>query len=257
MDGIIGGNLMKRSVWQMDFENNTLHMASSIDTFQLSGIENKVPFETRNNGTPYVSAYLNDTIIKGITFDTGYSGCLSLGGKRIKGKFQKDTAYKYPLVGFNSSGLYGSTFDTVFKSRQFIGLDTNLKVEGDLVIKKKSSKALLGLEYLEKYKVTIDWGTQIVYLEKNTNEAKGLYLRNVNPFYSENRLRVGSFLITDSNLLGLSPTDTIVELNNKNVENMSRREFCEYALKLRLMPDSIPVVLENGKRIYSVKQKIE
>lgn len=257
LDGIIGGNLMRKSVWQMDLENDKIFMASNIDTLNLSKEGIKVPFEIRNNGTPKVQVHINDTTVNGVTFDTGYTGYLSIGEKRINGKLDHDSIYSYPFVGFNSSGLYGASFDTVYKSKQLIGLDTNTQNQSVLVTKKNSSKSLLGLDYLENYRVTIDWGSQLIHLLPYNKTPKELVTRNITPFYNNNHLVVGTFLITDPNLTELAPNDTIKTWNNKNVLTISQSEFCETVISLPVAKDTIDLELINGKKHQTIKSEIK
>jgi len=63
-DGIIGANLMRNAIWQINYEKQIITLTNSPDSLSFSSDTLTVPFETKSSGTPMVDLKMDSNIVK-------------------------------------------------------------------------------------------------------------------------------------------------------------------------------------------------
>ncbi|WP_353162248.1 PDZ domain-containing protein [Myroides odoratus] len=110
IDGIIGGNITAKSVWDFDLYHNTITISSHLDQ-QLKSASNfsRLKIKKTDVGTPMVTlTYFDKIKEKGIFFDTGYNGLFYLSSRM----FEKVKPYVPSYItgeGVLSMNAFGSS----------------------------------------------------------------------------------------------------------------------------------------------------
>lgn len=256
IDGIIGANLMKLAVWKIENQKKTMFLASSKDKLNASDNDHiEIEFETKTTYTPVVDLTINDsTTIKRVTFDTGYGGYLTLGGDYYDSTFTVvEKSY-----GFSSTGLYGSSFDTVLDCKSSMSI-CGFNQSAPIVFSSAKSKNLLGMDFINQFDVTLDWGANTIELYPSNLKKQTLKSFGLTPKWKDDQLIVGS--ISEGSIAeidGVNVGDVIVKLNRWDFREPSLPAYC--AMMLELHEKKIAVMhleLEDGRSYTFTKNSKE
>lgn len=253
IDGILGANLMRLAVWNIDNVNNTMTFASTKDQLNLpKGEPVLVDFTPKITYTPEINLMLNDSVeLKSVTFDTGYGGYLIADSDYLDSTFNVvEKSY-----GYGSTGLYGSAFDTTYEAKipMTIGRFTQVAPVGFSVAKGKN---LLGMDFFNQFNLVMDWNTNTMELYKNGNTPPKIYSLGMTPKWYDGKLVVGT--IAKGSMAeeeGIKVGDGIVKLNTWNFKEPKLDTYCEMMIELQeTRPDAIKVVLEDGRSYSFTKE---
>ncbi len=244
IDGIIGANLMRHVVWSIDFQREMIAFSNEQGAFQSDSLAIRFPFLVKNTLTPVIEVAVNDTTFKGVTFDTGYGGSINLPYERAKAFAFQDI----PLsVGYHSAGIFGSVMDTAMYLRVKVG-NPDLALTGTpLVIEKAHGNDLIGISFLEHFRVVMDWKQQMISLfPQGLSEESPLYTYGMLPKLIGDTLIVGSVIAGGrADSLGMKVGDPIEELNGTRLlPPLKENSYCDLMSTLReAVEESITVKL--------------
>ncbi|MGB0404136.1 MAG: retropepsin-like aspartic protease [Salibacteraceae bacterium] len=254
IEGIVGGNLMKAAIWELKLNDNELNFASHIDSFDIKENSFPVGFKIGNFGTPYVDLFVDTNKFSKLTFDSGYSGFVSISKSNFKDTSFTSIATKH--LGYNSSGLYGQNHSLQYSIPMRASIDS-LHGNTDVVsISNTKKKKLVGVEFMEGYDLIINWNTKMIHLTPLPIEQKALSYRTIIPKYLENKLVLGTIEM-NSNTQNLKISDKIDFLNGKNTQDFTIQDYCHFINNVEDTPDSLLIELENGKQVWSTKKSFD
>ena len=255
IDGILGANLMKLAVWKIDNKNKRMYFASSKEKLNIPESDRLViSFATKRTFTPVVDLTVNDsTSIKRVTFDTGYGGYLSLSGNY----FDSTQTVSEKSYGYSSTGLYGSSFDTVLKVKTKMSI-SDFSQQAPVVYSAAKGKNLLGMDFLNQFDVVLDWNTKTVELYPTELKAPKLKTFGVTPKWNEDKLIVGT--VSKGSLAekdGVVVGDVIVKLNRWNFREPHLDMYCDMMLELHAKKAAVlNIELEDGRSYTFTKETL-
>lgn len=227
VDGIIGSNLMRQAIWQINYQDQTLTITDDTATIAIPN-QMEIPFKPKTQGTPRIAAQVNGVDFK-LTVDTGKKRGIDLTAAEFKQVHKTfDTLRITRGFGIVSSGIFGVERDTLLMAKVpnvKIGayeLDTTV-----FTIKKKAGN-LVGNDFLNNYIVTINWQNNRLYLApvKDTTDITttsfgfGYEFKNQN-FYV-------SFLYEEGDAIkqGVQIGDQLLSIDGVSLENKTVDTFC-------------------------------
>ncbi|MEM8528369.1 MAG: hypothetical protein AAGG68_27250 [Bacteroidota bacterium] len=162
--GIIGKELMRHFVWQIDFENEVIHIVASRDELTLTGDEKIIKLR-ENKGGHQLSIICNipeyDKYIP-LTLDTGLPKGVIIGNEQLY-RFT-DTTKIIPSrryvgnVGVGLSGKISTDKKTLIAYYSEVKIGEKVKVDSfPIYINSTKSFNALGIDFLKNYKATISW----------------------------------------------------------------------------------------------------
>lgn len=255
IDGIIGANLMKLAVWKIENEKKRMFFASSKEKLNIADSDRiVVEFDTKATFTPVVDLTVNDsTTIKRVTFDTGYGGYLTVNGNYL----DPTLTVTEKSYGYSSTGLYGSSFDTVLDvmaNMSIAGLNQNAPV----VFSKAKKTNLLGMDFLNQFDVILDWKTNTVELYPIKLKSQNIKSFGLTPKWLDDKLIVGS--VSKGSLAesdGIKVGDVIVKLNRWEFREPHLDTYCEMMLELHGKKTSVMALeLEDGRSYTFTKDNL-
>ena len=248
--GLIGANLLKTAVWQIDYDAQEIIIASSVDG--LDHIDGAITFGfgVRSRASP--SPVLRFPTGHGdLTFilDTGSDGGLTSNpadleaigvtvdpyGPRIDligagGAGTSDVSVTYAGVDLELDGIYQANYPVATT-------DTLRQGEG-----------IIGNGFLDGFIVTIDWPEGTVYLDPVSSDGDiptPPEPLGANLSWDGTSLIIGSIVpgstATD---VGLELGETVSSINAEDRSTISRSEFC--ALQAGRAPESVSVTTLRG-----------
>ncbi|MCB0642518.1 MAG: aspartyl protease family protein [Phaeodactylibacter sp.] len=233
VEGLIGANLMRRARWQIDFQQQQIHIASSLDSLpDMAAQTVKVPFSTSLQGTPQVDFLLNGVPANNFIIDLGSNGAIDAtaawyrkNGAAIEGEvFTAYGAAEAGLYGYKADSTYIAVIDSLKSGQQFLG-EQVIEFEG-------AGGYNIGNAFLDQFLVTIDWqGGQLYLLPQDRQTAADYSSFGFKPVFAGNQLTVG-YLIKGSAAeeVGMEVGKRIFFLNGIDCLNLTNDQFCKMVI---------------------------
>ncbi|MGB0863489.1 MAG: aspartyl protease family protein, partial [Saprospiraceae bacterium] len=243
IDGIIGANLMKLAVWQIDYIAETLEFADNQTKLEIDANNvYKIPFTHNRQGSPKVTFPILGKKVK-VTFDTGKTGGIGVNRKQFgKFNFENDSIQMVKGIGQTGAGVFGVVTDTSFLVATNQIKIYDLPLDTVIFSTAKKSGSLLGNTFLEDYKVTFNWESKIISLEPQVESKLDLEGFGMGYTLKEDKLIV-SFMYENSpaQKANIKLGTQVISVNEHNFEDLTIDSFCAMR-KEKLLPDDIEVI---------------
>jgi predicted aspartyl protease len=259
-DGIIGANLMRTAKWEIDYQDETLRFSNDIKKLNTDGESFVANFNPVASGTPYLDITVDEITVKGVTFDTGSSGYITLPAKYFKELYLDSDSRKWGY-GISSYGAYGAgSLDTSFYVKTKNIAIGELAKANKMIELENRNKEILGNLFLKNYRVIMDWekGCINLYPTLDTSEKN----ENLNNFgyetQFENQKVTISYIFNNSSAdkAGLKVGDEVIEIAGQKTTGLSPNQRCDLLFKSYEDLEEVSlIVLRNGEKInYSLKR---
>jgi hypothetical protein len=266
-DGLIGANLMRHCLWQIDFEKKKITLADRIET--LGSLENavRVPFKPKPlQYSPDVEVVLAGGEKASLQFDTGATGFISLLTPSLKS-----------LVDSGKAVAWTARLDRFIEEAGATGLETHYFVRipslelGSRVFENLAVAVLnpsrselmnrgnLGLEFMKNFIVTFDWTSNTIFLAPIAGREPKHNIRTFGFTYGprDGAMRIASIYAgSPAEKAGLRIDTPILSINEKPVDGLTTEEIRRFKdRELVFSNDSdaqitLEVLIEGKKTTY-------
>lgn len=249
VDGIIGSNLFRNSIIQINSHKKTIVVTDLTEKLQLdnkTGIS--LSLDTIQN-YPVFNVQLSDKSTMPIHFDTGDNGMLSLSETSME-QFKKAKVYETIAKGYgaNQIGLFGLEKDNQKFLLKFPVFDiAEIHLRNVMTVTSKGSGARIGSKMLNYGIVTIDFINRKFYYEGNNKEID-LAEKHwpFQPAFNNNKMVVGLVWQEAGNSVILG--EQIVEIDGTSFENV---DLCDLLSKKPILEgkesSTITIKSKDGK----------
>ncbi len=234
-DGLIGANLMRHCLWQIDFKRRQITLADRIEAFK--GLEHaiRVPFTPKPvQYSPDIEAVLEGGETASLQFDTGATGFLSLLTPSLKTRVESGKAVSFTIrqdhfiAGAEPPGIETHYYVLAPSVTLGTGVFESLPVAVFNPARTElMSQGNLGLEFMKQFVVTLDWTSNSIYLSPIPGREPKHNIRTFGFTYDhrDGAMRVSS-LYTGSaaKKSGLRIDTPILSINGKPVDGLTGEE---------------------------------
>jgi len=231
LDGIIGSNMMKNCIWQLNFFDTTITLTDNISKCKYISGAIQIPFSPKPiQGSPDIILMVgNDSI--NAEFDTGNNGFINVLSPSIlnminEGKVVEWSIKKEFLIDKNTSDSIETHYYIRLDSMQFNQwtlYDLPVVAYNPIYIN-TMNKGSVGIDFMKHYIITIDWIENKIYLYPiehyqlpDNKKTFGFTYKYLNNKYQINSVFKGS----EAERLGISIGDEIISINNTDLTNIS------------------------------------
>ncbi|MCG8701595.1 MAG: aspartyl protease family protein [Bacteroidales bacterium] len=252
IDGIIGANLVRKSVVQVNMKEKKLYISSSKESLHVPTELKGVPFQINAASSPKINLQINETWIKDITLDYGSNSGIDLGLSSFNIDSLTLGRKHVRSVGSSNVGLMGDGYDTTY---MFVAEKTgigSMMVENELISVRKTGTSTMGTKFLQNYTVTIDWNDKLVYFDK-LPETGASSASKLESFGISGRLKDDKFVVTEliekssADIYGLQLGDQLLIVGEKNFTSPTLDDYCN-VIKNGLFPEDKKQVRVTYKR---------
>ena len=162
--GLLGGDLLSKGVWKINFKDSTLTFASSVDSIGNLNEATEIPIYTRLNGSIYLNAIVKNSITQKLTIDFGFGGAILI---------PKDI---FDEIDISHEAVLKDTLITTLASKSKISRRTlkgenvkinNINYSTQIITFDNSKMSLIGLNFFKQFDfVVIDYSEKKLYLSK-------------------------------------------------------------------------------------------
>lgn len=256
VDGIIGSNMLRHSVVQVDLRDSVLILSNDAGQLNMDS-GRSVRMQLDKQGSPYVPVRLGGEPARFFLFDSGREGLINVG-KEYFSSMEQNIHYQIEKTGRGSDemGMVGTgEEEQVYQ----VALDSFFLSGHTLhkpVIKVTSSVSSLGQELFRYGRITMDFKRQRFLMEPYDDSLVYQPSQNMglgfSPVIERDTFRVGlvwQHSLVDS--LGLEPGNRILRINQYNYADSPEKAFCESFLNQSLeKARSIEMIYQDRKGHY-------
>ncbi len=220
--GVIGVGFMRRYMLQLDFDSGKLRIFKSGSAKQID-LGDVVKMDLSEYGCPFVVGKILDKYQCSFIIDTGYPDSGSLSGDLFAKLSELGKIHGITRGITNTDGKVRTTTETRMSEMELGTHDYK-----GLIFEHSSRGNMLGLGFLSRHTVTLDFPNLEMYLKKgkrfekiDQNDMSGLHL-----------LRKTSGVVVDSIdknspavIAGIKPGDIIVKIDGKFADKCSLTEL--------------------------------
>jgi len=232
VSGIIGANLMRHAVWDINFENQTITITNSEDALHIPKNYHEVKFFIGYQGTPAIIIKLGKDRILNNSIDFGSNAGITFSESQFE-KLLKNSKIQtsFSGYGYGGVGIYGHG-----KKRKFSHAIVNDVKLGDLILDNTSisfngtkKHNQIGLSFLKNYRVILNWSSKKMKLVAIKKEQKAEYFTyGFSPVFRNNKLYIGSIIEKSSaHINGLQPEDQILSIDKNDYSSITNAEWCQ------------------------------
>jgi hypothetical protein len=234
-DGLIGANLMRHCLWQIDFEHRKITLADKIEA--LEGLENavRIPFRPKPlQYSPDVEVVLGGGEKASLQFDTGATGFISLLTPSLKSLVEAGKAVTWTARLDRFIEEPGATGIETHYFVRIPSLELGSRVFENLAVavfnpsrSELMNRGNLGLEFMKNFIVTFDWTSNTIWLTPIAGKEPK---RNFRTFgftygYKDGAMRISSIYAgSPAEKAGLRIDTPILSINGKPVDRLTDDE---------------------------------
>lgn len=264
VEGLIGGNLLRKATWQIDYKNLKIIFADNIDSLHIPTNTPFVSFSPLITGTPVFKGKINGIETSKNIFDTGSSGDILLVKTDLDKLKEKDKTLKQIRgIGSKSSGLHGRKLDTTYLAKISAIKVGTMEITNPIVEFKKTDGGNFGSGFLKDYLVTFDWQTNKAWFQKYSEEKKEDWTSfGFVPLVKDSKMLIGyMYDNSPAQLSGLHLNDQIVSVNSIDYGSITDDSYCDMIMNKFswVNTDTLNIVVRttNGeKKVILIKKNI-
>ncbi|CAM4413044.1 Aspartyl protease [Pedobacter westerhofensis] len=233
VDGILGSNLLRNSIIQINSQKKTIVITDLTEKLQLADKKGISLFLDTIQSYPVFKVQFSGNPTMRVNFDTGDNGLLSLSETSMD-QLKKANVYETVTKGYgaNQIGAFGLEKDNekfLLKFPTFNIADVHLK--NVMTVTSKGSGARLGSKMLNYGIVTIDFIHQKFYFEGNAREIDLAEKQwPFQPTFNNNKMVVG--LVWDEAGSSVALGEQIVEVDGTSFETV---DLCDLLNKKSIL----------------------
>ena len=229
-NGLIGANLMRAAVWQIDYDAGEVTIAASTDELDHIDGAIRIPFEPASEASPspIIEISAGDDTLR-FLIDTGSDGWLTISAADAEaaGIGVGPDAPSYSVEAAGAAGTYlaeiaYTSTDLMFGERllpnvPIATLDTLADGQGNI-----------GNAFLENFVVTFDWDDSYLYLDPIVDEISPDVPASAGITWDGEIIRVGSLVAgSDAESAGVVLGAPVVAVDGVDVSAATRDDFCD------------------------------
>jgi len=231
-DGIIGSNLMRLAIWEIDYKNQKITISNSLSNFEIDDQTVGFPFSSSLAGSPKIDMNVSGVRQKKVLIDLGMRGGIEISSSTFE-KLLEQNKVTRQLEGHGnySAGMfgYGEPQTDKFAIVDKINIGSKRFVNQLITFVEEESTQKIGNQFLQNFKVILDWEHETVYFIREKDEFNSdLSHFGFKAIYRKTgKVEVGYiFKKSKADSLGLKLSDQIIQINDINCRNISLQEWC-------------------------------
>lgn len=231
--GLIGANLMKKSIWKIDYQSKTIQLSDNIKSIDISSESEKIPMFTELTGSPIIDVIVNQTEERNVVVDLGSNGGFDLSMDTYNALLNSNPDISQNLsYGLSSSALSSNALS---KSNFYNVLSSNLSFgEVELAntrisFSENENVSTIGSQFLENYDVIFNWfDYEIILIKKKEHNLSDLTTYGFSYGYNNNYITIDKlFENSSASAAGLKIDDKIIKVNDTSFDTVSKSDWCD------------------------------
>jgi Aspartyl protease len=230
IDGFIGSNLMRRAVWDFDFQNQLITIVNDESKLDIPSetIDSKMYIGTA--GIPAVTVKINGQKVLNNTVDFGNGGINLLRGDYFVKQRDANLITRYVRGTQKAFGGFGRTEDKTFYQTNIDELKIGNHTVNNIHARVKSGAGNnLGLAFFKNYRVILNWNKKklrLIEITKAGNDSYKSY--GFSTLFENEGIYVNRIVEMSSASQFLKQEDKIVRIDDTSYANITEEDYCGF-----------------------------
>lgn len=260
IEGIIGANLMKNTIWDFNFPKNTITIKDKEYYNQLD-MKNmyKTKFFIGYDKTPSIISKVDGNKVLNTIVDLGYNGGVNISNKVYE---KLNPIHSIQAKGMHNVGIYEEEINETINLARIDEFSIgNMNLKNQTITFNDLSGNVIGLDFFKNTHLILNWFDKEMLIDKSLNLDR---TKNIKSFgytlnFKDNYLYISAiYNNSEASKKGLQVGDKIVMIDGVNYENMLPKDWCDFMTnnKIEDVTEEI-VILRNGvKKTYKLRKEI-
>ena len=225
--GFIGSNLMRKAVWDFDFQNQLITITNDENKLDIptETIESRIFIGTA--GIPAVTLKINGKKVLNNTVDFGNGGINLMRADYFQEQLDAKLIRKYVRGSGKAFGGFGRTESKPFYRTMIDEMKIgNHTVNNILTIVQSGSGNNLGLAFFKNYRVILNWQKKKLRMIEITKAGNDSYNTFGFSILYEKGVYVNAIVETSSASKFLKQGDKILSINDTSYANITEEQYC-------------------------------
>lgn len=261
LDGVIGNNLIKNAIWEIDYEKKVIRLTDNIDNFKIPENADIIKFKTNEKKgyySPSIEIAINKKSRKDVKFDTGSNGGIKLPLAYYSSVLDVNKSVEY--YGQASAALYGKGENKTYVDSKVESIKIgDLQLQNQIVTFDENYPTV-GNKLFENFKIVISYDDHKIYIIKQ-KEYTSTILENFG-FQTAvvDQKVIVSIIYKNSNAekKGLQLGDEIITVNDLNFPELISKDACDVLFNNPIKKmDSINILISRNGNEHSLQLEKE
>lgn len=261
LDGVIGNNLIKDAIWEIDYEKKVIRLTDNINNFKIPENTPIIKFKTnakKGSYSPKIAITINKKKKKNVLFDTGATSGINLPLAFYSSVIDANKSVEY--YGQASAAIYGKGGIKTYVDSKVVSIKIDDLQLQNQIVTFNENYPLVGNKLFENFKIVISYDEHKIYMIKQ-KECTHTLLENFG-FTSAvvDQKAMVSIIYKNSNAekKGLQLGDEIVTINDFNSSELIAEDACGFLLNNPIKKmDSINMVYSRNGNEHSLQLEKE
>ncbi len=262
LDGVIGNNLIRTAIWEIDYENKVIRLTDNIEKFKIPDSAEILKFKTNTKNkyySPSVDIKINNKKRKGVKFDTGSTGGITMPLNFFSNVLDPNKSVEY--FGKASAALYGKGENIKYVDSKIESIELGDLTFKDQIVTFSENFPVIGNKLFKNYKLIIDYSTSKIYLIKQKEYNNSTLDNFGHQIAIIDQKAIVSLIYKNSEAekMGLQLGDEILKANDLNYRELLATDACGFLFDNphKKMESLDVLVLRDGKEIpLKLKKKV-
>tara|TARA_R110002049_G_scaffold140201_3_gene301188 strand:+ start:3554 stop:4756 length:1203 start_codon:yes stop_codon:yes gene_type:complete len=230
IDGFIGSNLMRKAVWDFDFQNQLITIVNDESKLDIptETIDSKMYIGTA--GIPAVTLKINGQKVLNNTVDFGNGGTNLLRGDYFVKQRDANLITKYVKGSQKGFGGFGRTEEKPFYQTNIDELKIGNHTVNNIHTRVKSGAGNnLGLAFFKNYRVILNWNKKKIRMIEITKAGNDSYKSyGFSTLFENEGIYVNRIVETSSASQFLKQDDKIVRIDDTSYASITEEDYCGF-----------------------------
>lgn len=223
--GLLGNNLVRKSNWQIDYQNQVIRVTDDFSKLKTSKNAHRLKMNAGKSGNIYFDVKIAGVDIKS-TFDTGFNGKIQVNKVELLKKFEHKTIEG--ILGANALGvMIGEENYAIVENFQI----ENLPLQNQQIIFESDASSLIGNKFWNHFTLTIDWKNDELILDPiKTLDKDELSFFEImpSPNYEEGVIKIQRRIKGSKNHTDIPLGTKVLKINKHDVSNLGKDKLCDF-----------------------------
>ncbi len=259
VQGFLGANLMKESIWHFNFQKKEITIYSNKEDLIIPTNHKKSKLFVGYGGVPSITTRSKGYKFLNTAVDFGFSGGIVLSSRDFI-NLKNTASIKAYISGFGSSsvGIFSDEQSTIFSKGIIDEFEVGeIKINDAIVNFPQNGGRILGLSFFKDYLVILNWFDKEIIISENITSERPKYKTYGYGMSLKNNKLIIDFIYEGSNAskIGLRLGDQIISINDIETSYLSDENYCEIIQMKRFEEERIKVQRDGNVLEFSSKNE--
>lgn len=261
IDGIIGSNLMRKAIWDFNFDEQLITIVDDEEKLNIPNNSTTTKMYIGVGGIPSITLKVNGRKELNNTIDLGNAGSNLLRIDHFEKQLENNLIHKYVKGDQKAWGGFGRAESKPFYHAIVNSLTIgNYTATNIFTVANTGSGNNLGLSFFKNYRVILNWNKKkMTLIEKHSPSTNSYESFGFTTLFNDKSIFVNAIIKKSNASQYLKQGDKILSINEVNYTNLENEDYCDFLNNDSYRDNktiAISIIRDNQKRSFKFEKNI-